>query len=221
MPCKPRWTALWVAWCALGQPVAWAVDLPACLSRAPDQPTSAAVPSALTERELLARLVLAESVSTGFGEDALVHRAIAWGVMNRVRLAERSAAAARSYGRGVRGVVFQPSQFNPAVSVRSPFAAHFLCPSDAAGWALAWAAAGEALAGEGNPFVQTAWEQAHGVSLVVNFYYPGSVQARGPLAPWEGSTNLRFLGDLPFGGETLPASRVRFYRLSAAPADLR
>jgi hypothetical protein len=205
---------LWLA-------AAFAQELPPCLTRDADELTRDAVPADIDDAEVLARLVIAEATSTGFPDDPLVHLALAWGVTNRVRLAEISASAARSYGRGVRGVVFQPSQFNPAVSTRSPFAAVFLCPTDAHRWALASSAARVALAGEGNPFLATPWEVTHGRSLVVNFYYPQSIQARGPLAPWESSTQLRFLGDVPLPGGVLPASRVRFYRLTAPPYDAR
>jgi hypothetical protein len=207
--------ALWFAWAASAQ------DLPRCLPRAPDQIPRDAVPADVPDAELLARLVIAEATSTGFPDDPLVHLAIAWGATNRVRLSEISASAARSYGRGVRGVIFQPSQFNPAVSARSPFASVFLCPSDPHRWAMASAAAEVALAGHANPFLTTAWEAAHGRSLVTHFYYPQSIQARGPLAPWESSSQLRFLGDVTLPGGVLSADRVRFYRLTAPPYDAR
>jgi hypothetical protein len=207
--------ALLFAWAAAAQ------DLPRCLPRAPEQLPRDAVPADVTDAELLARLVIAEATSTGFPDDPLVHLAIAWGAMNRVRLAEISASAARSYGRGVRGVIFHPSQFNPAVSARSPFAQVFLCPADPHRWAMASAAAQVASRGEANPFLTTDWERAHGRSLVVHFYYPQSIQARGPLAPWESSAQLRFLGDVTLPGGALSAARVRFYRLTSPPYDAR
>jgi hypothetical protein len=77
-----------------------------------------------------------------------------------------------------------------------------------------------ALAGDDNPFVQTEWERRHGLSLVVNFYYPDSVQARGPLAPWEGDGGVRFVGDLALAGGILPPNRIRFYRLTVPPRDI-
>lgn len=197
-----------------------AFALPPCYTRGPDQTTAQAVPADRPDVELLARLVVAEATSTGFPDDPTVHRGIAWGAVNRVRLAAASPTSARHYGRGVRGVIFHPGQFNPAVSTRSPFAQHLLCPTDAARWALAEAAATEALSTAPNPFVQTDWEKAHGLSLVVNFYYPASIQAKGPTAPWETSTALRFLGDVTLGTAALPASRVRFYRLTTPPSDV-
>lgn len=205
---------------------AWAGDAPpggnpACLARAAGETTRAAVMKAQPgDEELLARLSYAEGSSTGFPADPLVYRGIAWGVMNRVRLGEVSATARRRYGSGVVGVVFHPQQFNPAVSLRSPFSQDFLCPQDAARWQLALEAARAALRGPDNPFIQTAWERQHGRALVVNFYYPRSSQARGPLAPWEGNRALHFIGD-PSPGASLPvAERIRFYRLAQPPADL-
>ncbi len=157
--------------------------------------------------------------STSFPDDARVYQGIAWGVMNRVRLGEISAAARRQYGNGVAGVVFQPHQFNPAVSLRSPFSKDFLCPQDATRWRLAVDAAGTALRGQDNPLIQTPWEQRNGRSLVVNFYYPQSSQARGPLAPWEGSRALRFIGDPSASSGLPPAERIRFYRLAQPPGN--
>ncbi len=197
-----------------------ALAVPPCHTRAPDQVPKDALPASAPDVEVLARLVYAESTSTGFPDDPLVHRGIAHGAAARVRLAAVSAQAASSYGKGVRGVVFKASQFNPAVSARSPFAAEFLCPTSEPRWQLASAAAEAALAGRDNPFLHTDWERAHGLSLVVNFYYPASIQARGPLAPWEGSSSVVFLGDVPMGDGVLPASRVRFYRLARPPSDI-
>jgi hypothetical protein len=140
--------------------------------------------------------------------------------MNRVRLGERSPTMRRRYGDGLAGVIFRKGQFNPAVSPRSQFSQEMLCPTDARTWALAEAAAEVALSGDDNPFVQTEWERRHGLSLVVNFYYPDSVQARGPLAPWEGNGGVRFVGDLALPGGILPPDRIRFYRLTAPPGDI-
>ena len=199
---------------------AFADDLPSCLRRVAEQaPQEVLLAVRPGDEELLARLVYAEARSTGFADDPRVARGIAWGVMNRVRLGEVSASARRRYGSGVAGVIFQPQQFNPAVSRRSPFAAGFLCPQDAAAWRLAFAAAGMALRGHDNPLLDTPWERRHGLSLVVNFYYPHSPQARGPLAPWEGSAGLSFIGE-PASVDLPPAARVRFYRLERPPADL-
>lgn len=208
-------------WLLVGPRTAAAQD---CLTRQqPDEPARAVVARAqVSEAEVLARLVHAEAISTGFPEDPAVYRAIAWGTVSRVRLAARSPTAARAYGQGVSGVVFHPGQFNPAISTRSAFGVHFLCPTPGARWDWARAAAEEALAGVGNPFLHTPWEKAQGLSLVVNFYYPASVQARGPLAPWEGSAQLTFLdGSAATGSAPVPPEQVRFYRLSQPPADLR
>jgi hypothetical protein len=199
-----------------------ASELPACLSLTPAKPIeSVLVAGGVEPPELLARLVYAESISTGFGDDPLVHQAIAWGVMNRVRLGDRSPSMQRTYGRGIQGVVFKKGQFNPAVSERSQFLREFLCPEDVERWRLARAAAETALNGRGNPLIMTLWEREHNLSLVANFYYPQSVQAKGPLAPWEENKALTFVGDVPMGEKVLPASRVRFYRLAHPPADLK
>lgn len=196
--------------------------MPKCLARDPsDTVEYVAAKAKFSPAELLARLVYAEALSTGIGDDPLVHEAIAWGVMNRVRLAERSESAKRSYGSGIRGVVFKKGQFNPAVSPRSPFSKDFLCPKERALWQMAFEAAGKAMAGGRNPFIQTPWEQENGLSLVVNFYYPKSIQADGIHAPWEGGGGLEFIGDIMIGDKMLPAEHVRFYRLARPPADLR
>lgn len=76
------------------------------------------------------------------------------------------------------------------------------------------------LAAADNPFIQTPWEHKQDLSLVVNFYYPKSVQARGPLAPWEASQALRFIGDPSAGGRLPSADRIRFYRLAQPPGDV-
>jgi len=214
-------TAFVALTCGLLAPqAAVADDLPSCLRRVAEQaPRDVLLAVRPGDEELLARLVYAEARSTGFADDPRVARGIAWGAMNRVRLAEVSASARRRYGSGVAGVIFQPQQFNPAVSRRSPFAADFLCPQDAAAWRLAVAAAGMAVRGHDYPLLDTPWERRHGLSLVVNFYYPQSAQARGPLAPWEGSAGLSFIGE-PESVDLPPAARVRFYRLERPPADL-
>jgi hypothetical protein len=199
-----------------------AADVPVCLTRAADEtPRAAVMRIQPTDEELLARLTYAEGRSTSFADDPRVYQGIAWGVMNRVRLSAVSARSRRQYGSGVAGVIFQPKQFNPAVSPRSSFSKDFLCPRDAGRWRLAREAARAALGGRDNPFIQTPWERRRGLSLVVNFYYPQSPQARGPLAPWEGSRALRFIGDVSIDGGILSADRIRFYRLAQPPGDPR
>jgi hypothetical protein len=219
---KSRFCWLWLAGGLLLAGTSIAADLPACLTRAAGETTHTAImKTGSADQELLARLAYAEGRSTGFADDPRVYQGIAWGVMNRVRLSEISAAARRQYGSGIAGVVFQPRQFNPAVSLRSPFSKDFLCPQDPARWRLAVDAAGVALRGQNNPLIQTPWERRYGRSLVVNFYYPQSSQARGSLAPWEGSRALRFIGDPPPGSGLPPAERIRFYRLAQPPNEPR
>lgn len=201
--------------------MALAAEVPVCLKREGKASTESVMATrAIGDRELLARLVYAESLSTGFGDDPLVYESIAWGVMNRVRLGERSPRLQRIYGPGIRGVIFKKGQFNPAISPKSPFSKAFLCPDQAKRWDMAIRAADTAIQGAHNPFIQTPWERKNGLALVVNFYYPASVQAKGDLAPWEHNKSLRFIGDLPINGQVLPAARVRFYRLNPPPADL-
>jgi hypothetical protein len=212
-----------IAWrlvIGLAAPSIAAAALPVCVTPEQGETVEAAVRRLdPPPRELLARLVHAEGRSTGHAGDRLVYQGIAWGVMNRVRLGDRSPTMRRRYGSGLAGVIFRKGQFNPAVSRRSQYAGEMLCPTDASTWQMAEDAAEVALRGRGNPFVQTEWEQQHGLSLVVNFYYPDSLQARGRLAPWEGDGSLEFVGDLSLAGGTLPASRIRFYRLAAPPGD--
>ena len=208
--------------CLACAPGAAAADVPKCLAREPsDTVEYTAAKARLSPKELLARLVYAEALSTGFGDDPLVHEAIAWGVMNRVWLAERSESMKKSFGSGIRGVVFRKGQFNPAVSPRSPFSKDFLCPKEPALWRFALEAAAKAMTGERNPLIQTPWEHENHLSLVVNFYYPRSVQAKGPYPPWEGGGALEFIGDVMIGDRLLPAEHVRFYRLARPPADLK
>jgi hypothetical protein len=198
-----------------------AAQQPSCLRLQPDYtPQSVLESSGVGEEELLARLVYAETASTGFPDDPLVYEAIAWGVMNRVRLGDASPSMQRAYGKGIRGVVFKKGQFNPAVSGKSRFSREFLCPAEETRWAMALNGARKAMDGSHNPFLATEWERRHGISLVVNFYYPGSVQAKGPLAPWEKSRGLVFVGNVRMGEGLLGAEKVRFYRLTRAPKDI-
>lgn len=215
----PKSSLFWLVASLMMTTMVSAAELPQCLKRAPNQTTRSAIDQIHpVEEELLARLVYAEATSTGFADDKRVHQGIAWGVMNRVRLGEISASAARQYGRGVAGVIFKPSQFNPAVSQRSPYSKEFLCPKDIARWQIALTASRLALRGHDNPLIQTPWERRHGLSLVVNFYYPQSTQAKGVFAPWEGSRSLHFIGKPSHPGLP-PAERIRFYRLAQPPAD--
>jgi len=144
----------------------------------------------LSDTEVLARLAFAEGISTACAaKQPEVIQAIAWGVMNRVRLGQATPQLARKYGDSVRAVVFKPGQFNPAVSKGSRFASYFRCPSQAPGWEPLWATAQEAAhtaltAPNRNPFLQTEWEIQHGISLVAHFYYPKSEQATPRPPSW-------------------------------------
>lgn len=209
--------ALVAAAAGMPLPLASAEPLPPCLSARAEPLPALLLKAQPAPAELLARLVYAETQSTGFAEDERVYQAIAWGVMNRVRLGEASPPMRNRYGQGLSGVIFRKGQFNPAISARSPFSKEFRCPQHAESWRKALDAARIALQGRNNPFIQTDWERRHQLSLVVNFYYPRSSQARGPLAPWEQSRELRFIGEVAIGGSVLPAERIRLYRLTAPP----
>lgn len=200
---------------------AYAEDVPVCLSSDPKANIgSITTVKNISNQELLARLVYAEGLSTGFPDDQLVYDAIGWGVMNRVRLGKSSQRMQHAYGKGIHGVIFKKGQFNPAISKRSPFSNAFLCPDHAKHWSMAKGAAERAINGVNNPFIQTPWEKRNGLSLVVNFYYPKSTQAKGKLAPWEGNKSLTFIGDILIDGKILSADLIRFYRLNSPPADI-
>lgn len=202
--------------------ISHAEGVPACFSQDGQTSTELIIDShPMSDQELLGRLVYAEGMSTGFGDDRLVYDSIAWGVMNRVRLGKVSHSMQRAYGSGIRGVIFKKGQFNPAVSKRSQFSKTFLCPDHTSRWTMAQSAAEAAIKGAGNPFIQTSWEQQNNLSLVVNFYYPHSVQAQGRFAPWEGNKSLIFIGDVPMGNTMLSADRIRFYRLKYPPKDIK
>jgi hypothetical protein len=218
---KPYTPIFITACCILFCSAATAGEAPACLMIQPSFPVESSVRSAgISDGELLARLVYAETASTGFPDQRPVYEAIAWGVMNRVRLGDVSTSMQKVYGRGIWGVIFKKGQFNPAVSKRSPYSREFLCPGEPHKWSMAQAAAQSAIKGQNNPFIATSWEKKHGISLVVNFYYPRSVQAKTPLAPWEASQRLQFIGDVSIGEDLLTADKVRFYRLSRPPGDV-
>jgi hypothetical protein len=186
----------------------------------------------MTDLELLARLVFAEGTSTGFADSAecrdlgpSIFQAIAWGVMNRVRLAEVSASAAKRYGRGVRGVIFKPGQFNPAISGHSRFAKLFACPSgDAAAfthWETARAAARTATGDPSeNPFLLTDWEKRHRLSLVTYFYYPKSPLATATPPAWADtrSGSRTWVRNPRVGGRELGEQCIWFFRRESPPA---
>jgi hypothetical protein len=207
--------------CFLFYSAATAGDAATCLTLQSASTVETSVRAAgISDVELLARLVYAETTSTGFPDHRPVYEAIAWGVMNRVRLGDASPSMQKVYGIGIRGVIFRKGQFNPAVSLRSPFSKDFLCPRDSHRWSMAWSAAEVVMKGDGNPFIETRWEREHGISLVVNFYYPRSVQAKTPLPPWEAVKGLQFIGDVSIGKDLLTAEKVRFYRLTRPPGDV-
>ncbi len=193
-------------------------ELPLCIERSQSSSIESQIKAhSIPQEELLSRLVYAESQSTGFPEDPLVYEGIAWGVMNRVRLGEKFPSQARIYGAGMAGVIFKKGQFNPAISLKSPYSKEFLCPSHGARWQWALEAFRGTQDPHQNPFLQTSWEQQHGISLAVNFYYPTSIQARSTEAPWEHDKSLIFLGEVSIKNTVLSARKIRFYRLAHPP----
>jgi hypothetical protein len=193
------------------------------------QPEQVVVAARLTEEEIFARLVCAEGVSTNWGQDptctrqahAILH-AIAWGVMNRVRLGQTRAALHTKYGASLREVVFKAGQFNPAVATRSRFAPVLLCPTAHPAWAQYWpttlAAVWQAQQTPArNPFLLTAWEKRTGLSLVTHFSYPLSVQVPPPPA-WA-ATSARattLVRDVTVCGTQLHTACIWFFRLEQA-----
>jgi hypothetical protein len=123
--------------------------------------------------------------------------------MNRVRLAERSESAKRSYGSGIRASSSRRTISTPP-SRRGPPSRRTLCPKEPALWKMAFEAAGKVLAGGKNPFIQTLWEQENGLSLVRQFLLPKSVQPRGPTRPGRTEEGLEFIGDVMIGEKLLP-----------------
>lgn len=201
---------------------------PVCLKR-PDGNTIQQVMEEvkIEDSELLARLVFAESLSTGVHRDPIcrglereILEAITWGVFNRVHLAAKKPRFQKKYGDGLAGVIFKKGQFNPAISHRSRFSKYFLCPSRWPDWERLW---GVAMAAVGkasqyplkNPFLLTVWEKKEGLSLVTHFYYPKSSQKSATLPKWvdisDGSTTL--VRDLYISGAHIKPECIYFFRL--------
>lgn len=83
----------------------------------------------LSDKEILTRLILAETLNTNYFLDPqcqdqgdIIAKAIAWGAMNRVR-------SGRSDWNTARKTAFADQQFAPAISPYSIFADIFTCPT--------------------------------------------------------------------------------------------
>ena len=186
--------------------------------------------NAVTPRDLLARLVLAEGLSTNYsshpdcrGVGEPIFQLIAFGVMNRVRLGEADKYWEKKFGKGIRGVIFKPSQFNPAVSKRSNFSKIFLCPSSVDNgevlWKEALAAADKSMKQpELNPFIQTLWEKKHNLSLVSHFYYPLSLQATSTPPSWAQTERhpKAWVKDMKVDNQSVPNRCIWFFRHESA-----
>jgi hypothetical protein len=201
--------------------------IPACLQRVGQQSNQDVIEKAkISDHEILSRLVFAEGISTNFGshdvcksQSSMIFESIAWGVMNRVRISEKIPAFQKEFGKGIVGVVFKPGQFNPAVSKRSQFSKFFLCPSDAPGWAENWRKAEESAqraiqSPSENPFLETDWERQNGMSWVVQFYYPKSIQATLVPPHWaDVSKNSKtFVRKVQINGSLLSTECIWFFR---------
>lgn len=116
---------------------AQATDVFACIPRTSAQSSKEAVQqleqsqgTKLGEKDLLTRLVFAETLNTNYflnpkcaEQGPLIAKAIAWGVMNRVR------SSGRTDWNSVRKAAFASHQFAPAVSAKSIFSDLFTCPT--------------------------------------------------------------------------------------------
>ena len=119
---------------------------PACLPMKKGENVKQTIENAgLEEAEVFNRLVFAEGISTEAHYDPVckeqldaLYEAIAWGVMNRVRMSEASSALRRKFGQGVNGVIFKANQFKPSTSKKSKFTKVFLCPQRFEGWKNFW-----------------------------------------------------------------------------------
>ncbi len=182
----------------------------------------------ISDAELLTRLVFTEGISTNYKNTKVckhshteIFEAIAWGVMNRVRLANASEKCKQKYGSGIKGVIFKTGQFNPSFSKHSRFAKLFLCPKLQKKnwvelWATALAAAQKAISfPELNPFLQTEWEREHHISLVSHFYYPSSRQARGKRPMWVDTSKKKTtqIKNLSIDGRKVDDRCISFFRL--------
>ena len=199
---------------------------PSCLERSGQDAQEPYRKAGIGERELLARLVYAEGISTNFAGDAecgawgeTIFTAIAWGVMNRVRLAESQPRFRSAFGTGIQGVIFKKRQFNPAVSTRSPFSKLMLCPSSDQRFVNLWPLAVAAVRAPldepaANPFLFSAAEKSSGISRVTYFYYPKSVQATKDPPSWADpkASGTRFVLDVTIAGQRVSNSCIHFFR---------
>lgn len=101
-----------------------------CITHDPAKDVKAEV-AALSEQEVMARLVYSEALATncqGVPTNGIMN-GIATVIANRVK-------KGGVYGKGIRGVVFQPSQFNSSLSTKYSRSRlkEFLCPMAGRDW---------------------------------------------------------------------------------------
>lgn len=112
-----------------------------CIKHDPAKDVKAEV-AALSEQEVMARLVYAETLATncqGVPTNGIMN-GIATVISNRIK-------KGGVYGSGIRGVVFQPSQFNSSLSTKYSRSKlkEFLCPAPGREWEQAKNATARAL----------------------------------------------------------------------------
>ncbi len=188
---------------------------PACLTRKNDESNEEIVQrEKLTDFEVLARLVFAEGISTNLDkcskyEDSLF-ASLAWGVQNRVALADAQPRYAKQFGKGLHGVIFKKAQFNPAVSKKSSYSKLFLCPSEHPQWQKFWElskkAADQALSHpQKNPLPKS----------VTHFYYPQSTQATNPPVAWadlnKDAAKKAYMKDVKIEGTRYSNECIQFF----------
>lgn len=185
----------------------------------------------ISEDETFARLVFAEGLSANVTSrqnchqvEPQIYELIAWGVWSRVRLGERLPSLKTKYGEGLRGVIFKPSQFNPAVSPKSDFRKYFLCPKEAKDFALRWKWTRDAIRKvrahpKASPFQSSEWERNEHTSLVSHFYYPLSTQATPRPPSWANPAGPARVKGLSLGGTAIPDECIWFFRHESPPGS--
>lgn len=188
---------------------------PACLNRLKDESNEEIVQrEKLSDFEVLARLVFAEGISTNLKKcakyEGSIFSALAWGVQNRVALADANPRYARQFGLGLHGVIFKKAQFNPAVSKKSSYSRLFLCPTEHTQWKKFWElskkAADQALSTPHlNPLPKS----------VTHFYYPQSSQATQPPVLWadlsKSAAQKAYMKDVKIGGTRYSNECLQFF----------
>ncbi|MBL7663791.1 MAG: hypothetical protein JNM93_01565 [Bacteriovoracaceae bacterium] len=205
---------------------AWA-DTPTCLEKTAKQsPTVTIQKAAISNQELLTRLVMAEGISTNYqasnecsDRGAEIFEAIAWGVVARLKMGETHPTWAKKFGKTIPEVVLKPGQFAPAISEKSAYSKYFLCPTQAPEWEKHWGwasvAAGQTLLNpHKSPFIDSKYERAKVLSLVSHFYYPLSKQAHKIPPLWANpkAQAKNLVGEIEINNKRIPHTCILFFR---------